>query len=744
MPSKTLKLSPRRKWFFRFLIIVAFPLLALGLIELALGLAGYGYRTSFFVPRQIGGQAMLVENARFGWRFFPPAIARSPTPAAMRAEKPAGVFRIFLFGESAALGDPRPAYGAGRYLETLLRERYPGTEFEVVCAAMTAINSHAIVPIARECARYQGDLWIVYMGNNEYLGPFGPSTIFSPASLPLSAVRAYLALQKTRAGQLWVALAAKFGASASAKQGWSGLKMFQQNLIPPGDTRRESVNANFRRNLEDIVRAGTRSGASVILSGMAANLKDCAPFGSLHAPALAASERVEWERVCQAGATNADAGNWAAAAKFYREAVRLSPQYAELQFRLGHCLLGLGDFVEARKCFSLARDLDALPFRADSKLNAAVKQAAERYSSKGVGYLDTERALQSESHPILGRELFYEHVHLNFDGNYRLARAWAEEVKSRLPSGMTNRQTAAWAEPEACALNLGLTDWNRYSVLDEISRRLLDAPYTGQFNHKSQVKQFMIQIAEMKERLHPRGYMDARTGFDEALKKRPQDFWLHQNYAEFLESAGEPASAAVQWQMVRDLLPHHHAAYFQAGRLLSRLGKYDEAKKSLEAALAVRPDLAEAYLELGQIQANQRKWDEALKQYDLAQKSRPDDARVFLRRAEVLAAQTKRPEAIQAMRDAIKLRPSYWEARYLLGVELAVDGKLKEAQTEFEEVVRLRPDHIRAHFNLGVALAKQNRNREAILEFQETLSRDPEHKQAKQYLDALQAMDKKN
>ena len=361
------------------------PALALGLLELALRLADYGYPASFFVRRQINGQAMLVENSRFGWRFFPPALARTPTPVAIRAEKPAGVYRIFLFGESAALGDPRPAYGAGRYLETLLRERYPGTEFEVVCAAMTAINSHAIVPIARECARLQGDLWIVYMGNNEYIGPFGPNTVFGPATLPMRVVRAYLALQETRAGQFLVAQARRFTGSAVPKGGWSGLKMFQENQIPPGDPRRQRVEESFRRNLADIVRAGTRSGVPVILSSMASNLRDCAPFGSLHTPLLGAIELGDWEMLCRTGATNAARGDWAEAAKNYQEAVRRSPQYAELQFRLGQAWLGLTNFAAASECYTRARDLDALPFRADSRLNATVEEVSR--GQKGVVYL---------------------------------------------------------------------------------------------------------------------------------------------------------------------------------------------------------------------------------------------------------------------------------------------------------------------------------------------------------------------
>ena len=734
-------LSPGRKWLFRFLVLVVIPLVALGLLEFALRLANYGYPTSFLALRQINGKAMLVENWRFGWRFFPPAIARSPTPVAIPAIKPAGVYRIFLFGESAALGDPRPAFGAGRYLETLLRERYPGTEFEVVCVAMTAINSHAIVPIARECARYQGDLWIVYMGNNEYIGPFGPNTVFGPSILPLAAIRVYLALQTTRTGQMLVALTRQMAGGGAPKSGWSGLKMFQQNQIPPGDPRREFVYARFRGNLETIIDAGVRSRVPILLCSMASNLKDCAPFGSQHTPMPEASALADWERSCRAGATNVQQGRWDEALKSYQEAARKSPQFAELQFRLGECWLAMTNYESSAPCFTRARDLDTLPFRADSRLNQAVEEAAKRHAAHGVVYVDAEKVLaQASPGRIPGQEFFLEHVHLNFDGNYQLALALAEQIKGRLPDRIASHPTSAWAEPEVCARGLGLSDWNRYFLLDEISRRLLDAPYTSQYNHLRQRTRILGRMGEIKDRLHPRTYMDTRMEYEETIKRRPQDHWLHQNYAEFLEAAGDLAQAAAQWRMVRDLLPHHHVAYFQMGRLLARQRKYDEARASLEEALRIRPDLAEAYLELGQIYASQRKWDEALQQYARAQQHRPDDARVLLRRADVLAAQTKRGEAMQSLRQAIQLQPSYWEARYLLGVELAVDGKLREAQTEFEEVIRLRPDHTPAHFNLAVALAKQNHTGEAMLQFQETLRLDPEHKQARQYLEALQSI----
>ena len=194
------------------------PLVVFGALEGALRLAGYGYPTGLFRKMRVGGQEYLVENDKFSLRFFPPELARTPEPSRMKTPKPAGTYRIFILGESAAMGDPAPAFGPVRYLEMLLRERFPGAQFEVINVAVTAINSHVILPIARECARREGDLWIIYMGNNEMVGPFGAATVFGAQAPPRSFVRLSLAFQKLRLGQLMESLIRALASRSSAPQ----------------------------------------------------------------------------------------------------------------------------------------------------------------------------------------------------------------------------------------------------------------------------------------------------------------------------------------------------------------------------------------------------------------------------------------------------------------------------------------------------------------------------------------------
>lgn len=160
------------------------PLVLVVMAEVVTRWRGVGHSTDFFVRRSISGRTVWSENADFGLRFFPKELARVPSPLVMAEPKPTGTYRVFLFGESAALGDPEPAFGMGRYLRVLLEDRYPGKPFEVVPVAMTAINSHALLPIARECARHDGDLWVFYMGNNEMVGPYGAGTVLGPRFHP--------------------------------------------------------------------------------------------------------------------------------------------------------------------------------------------------------------------------------------------------------------------------------------------------------------------------------------------------------------------------------------------------------------------------------------------------------------------------------------------------------------------------------------------------------------------------------
>jgi tetratricopeptide (TPR) repeat protein len=728
-----------RLWQFR-LVALALPLLLFGVLEIALRIGGYGYATGFFKKLKIGDKDYLVQNDDFGLRFFPKETARNPAVLRIKATKPEGTIRIFIIGESAAMGDPEPAFGASRYLEVLLRERYPEAKFETVNVAFTAINSHVILPIARECARYQGDVWVIYMGNNEMVGPFGAATVFGLQAPPMFLVKFVTAAQKARVGQLCMALARKFHGSAAKSPSWGGMQMFLENQIAPDNPRKERVYRNFEENLADIVRAGVNANAKIILNTVAVNLKDSPPFSSVLNSNAPASDREKFEDALAKARTRESQRDFLEAANFYDEAVKLQPRFAEAQYHLAECSLALTNFAAARRQFQSARDNDALPFRADTRINAAIRKAASQFSTNDLTLLETPAVLASNSPVnVCGQETFYEHVHFNFNGNYRLALAWANAAEKFLPPSATAKKATEWVSQEFCERQLGLTDWNRAFVFQSLIRRFQQPPLSSQFNNPERLAALENQEKEFRRRMTLSNAPVAQKIYVQAIKRNPDDFLLLENYADFLEGIGNWKEAAAQWRLSRDLIPHDFLPFFQIGRMLAKLGQHAEAKSSLEQAVSIRPSLAEGWFELGKLRAADGEYPTALKAFDRALGLRPKDSVYCSYKAKALAKLGKNSAALDLFRQAIELNPSNWEVHEALGDELANSGQTAQAAAEYEAVTRIKPDFAMAHLNLGVMLVRMGRPQEGAARFEQVLRLEPGNAIARDYLQRVRA-----
>src|ERR1700751_5799010 len=178
-----------RDWAPRIAAAIVSPLLLLAVLEGTLRLAGVGFPTELTKPCTVKGQPAACYNLFFPAPFFPPGMIKTPQVYAIPAEKGQYTYRIFVLGESAAMGDPDPAYAFSRYLEVMLRQRYPAMKFEVVNTGSVAINSHVLLPIAEGLAKQKPDLFILYSGNNEVVGPYGPGTALTSSGMRLSIIR---------------------------------------------------------------------------------------------------------------------------------------------------------------------------------------------------------------------------------------------------------------------------------------------------------------------------------------------------------------------------------------------------------------------------------------------------------------------------------------------------------------------------------------------------------------------------
>jgi tetratricopeptide (TPR) repeat protein len=769
-------LSRRRRWLFRLLAATLVPAALLGLLEGGLRLFGYGYPTAFFL--KTSGRNAYTTNQRFGWQFFPPAIARYPEVCEFPAVKPEGACRIFILGESAAMGTPEPAFAFGRMLEAMLRQRYPGVRFEVVNAAMTAINSNVLVPVAGECAQHKADVLIVYMGNNEVIGPYGPGSVLGRYSPGRWIIRASMFVKSWRIGQLLQNLLQPNDARGKISAEWRGMELFLGHNVTADDPRLEMVYEHFRANLNAICESARGSGAEVLLSTVATNLADCAPLAAVHRAEIDPAQREECEAHCRAGQELAGQGKHDQAVAELQRALSVDDRFADAHFCLARSLLKTGDFAQAREHFVLARDLDALRFRADSRINQTIRDVAAEQAAGGVWLVDFENALEAKERSLgllPGNECFYEHVHLRPEGNYLLAAAVFRQLSVALPAWVRQRATGP-DEPisfEVCCQRIALTGWNRWQMEEEMAAMTSRPPFTQQLDHRQQQSGRRAEIHRLRAKhATPAALDDALHVYQTAIQSNPDDLglrislarlllerkdyqaaieqwqWLlgrfpemanwHANLGLVFSGSGDAASALGQFQEAGKINPYFQAmARYCCGNALLAQGKTSEAEQQYRQALELNPYIAKAQNALAALLVKQGKMAEAEQAFQRALEADPTLLSARGNLGELFENEDRFPEALAEYRQALDTDPADLETYDHL---VRLFRKMKDPQKAVEQyrrAVEAMPESVEAHFRLGSLLQEYNQLSEAAEAYRSVLRLDPEHLRAGHNLGAL-------
>lgn len=572
-------------------VMTLIPGLFVLLFEGLLVLLGSGHPTRYLLEESVNGQEIVQTNPYFTHRFFPPALARGLIPHRFARAKADDTFRILIFGESAANGDPDSAYSFGRHLKFLLEGRFPETHFEIINTGITAINSHVIVPIAKACSEVEADLWIIYMGNNEAVGPYGPSTVFGMKSPPMPLVKANRAIKTTRIGQLLQTAMTVTRKESATPEAWGGIEMFSENLLRADDPLRVRLVSHFRNNLSDILSLAEASGAGVILSTVAVNLQDSAPFASLHRTGVTHQKKSDWESNYYDGHQRAREGKWSEALVAYEKAWAIDPEFAELSYWMGICHLVLGRQEEALRHFREARNLDALMVRADDRINDVIRHLATSDAHSNVSLLDADLLVAGAAIANPEEKLFYEHVHFSLRGNDLVARLFAEEVLKRLPPEIRKQDTGSWPTSGAVRRKLAISITDQQRLWLEMAERLSTPPFTDRSNNQAMLNYAKAQAQTLEQKKNPQ--IDLMI-YELALKESPQDFHLRTKFGRYLLETGEFSRATEQFQWIVDNFPLYDGGYQELGLALLLEGKHAQAKAAFETVLKYRPGYARA------------------------------------------------------------------------------------------------------------------------------------------------------
>ena len=607
---------------YTLIAVLIVPLAFFLLLEASLRWLNIGQDFGYFRHIEIEGEPFLQENPVFAHQFYAPELNIGPLYNTFAANPDADDLRVYLLGGSAAMGFPHRNHGLDRLLTTRLKVAFPNKQIEVINMAMTAVNSHVIYEVAKAIPESPGQFAVILLGNNEVVGPYGPGTFNQTALTSMTSIRIVQAMKRTRIWQLIAGAVARLSApQAREALEWQGMSMFTEQLVQRDDPRLQAVYDHFETNLIDTIGLLRSKGIHVLLATVPVNLRDQAPFASTHRRTLERGVQAEWQAAMQRGAEAQAESDWQLAEIAHREALALSPGYAETHFQLARVLEAQDRFDEAKNHYRQARDLDALRFRADSTINQVIREVADQSSQSGVTLIDAAAAFESESlpHPP-GWNLLLEHVHYDFSGNVVLANAFGKAILDRLDLDVSSDPLGS----EQLARLVGFPNYETLENLKMVAALADKPPFTGQSNYED-LKQFLISRAgELETEL---GTLQTLIQKRRTVLNSPATDWrFFFEVAVLAERQGNAKVARRFFEQAFERHPHNRETQMNLARLLSAESEWAKAKLYLERSLHYtrgdRSQIAETlgwlgsvHLQLGEIAEGQARLEQVIDQY---------------------------------------------------------------------------------------------------------------------------------
>ncbi len=568
--------------FVGLIISILIGVLLILCIEAGLRISGYGFPSSFYLKRTIAGKEVYINNIFYTQKFFTPALIRTPMPMVVDREKPANTIRIAIVGESAALGDPDYSFGFGRILRVMLEDVHPDLNFEIINTSITAINSHVILPIVKETSRkLKPDVFLIYMGNNEVIGPYGPNSGFSGFASNRRLIKMKITLNSTRLGMLARKAAFSFSGKTLPDE-WDGMEMFLNYKMQPGDKLFETVQSSFRANLEEITQVASKH-AKVILSNVAVNLRDCPPFYSMHDAALNEIKQVEFDNYLAKSLAFYHQSDYDSTRIFAKKALAISPVYAKAHYLLAEAFVSKGDIAGAEKHYKLALDYDALKFRTDNSMNAIIESVYQSMrENDNVSFVDAVSRLSDSSYlQIPGSDILLEHVHFNFFGHYVLASAFKEKIEESLGLPRSPESVFPMGYYQD---RLAYTPYEAYKIHRDMLSRLDKAPFNAQLNNDIHKAFISDQISQIK------AHSPREVIYLNAMGRYPDDWIVHSNYVLYLTAQGIYNDTVLQLlQKIQKMVPQNPVIEFNTGYYYERNGDTRNALRHYERALKIFP-----------------------------------------------------------------------------------------------------------------------------------------------------------
>lgn len=702
--------------------LVALALLAEG----ALRLFAPGYSSHYLVSgRNADGTPVWMDNAFFSYRFFPRRTAPLPLPVRVPRERASGTLRVVVLGDTDFLGEPDPSFGVGRILEPLLQAKMPDRRVEVLSLGIRNGNSHVMREIARDLPRLKPDAVVLFAGNNEIAGPYGPASPTGRLHTSSRIARLLILLNRT---QLRQTLASWWSARAPAREdtlAWRGEEpLTLRDRLDREDPRLRTAERSFRKNYRAAVSLARDAAPVVVPCTVPMNLRDCAPFATAYLSDETQAQRVR--ETLRAALALEKAGEDAPAYRKYQEALAIQPDHAEALFRAARLAERLGNGPAAAHLYRQACDADALPLRATSAFNEAIRDVARQ---NRLEPFDAESVLAEASETgVPGHDLFWDHVHCNFAARHRLAAELASRLAWELDAPTADAPVPGADEVSGLLL---FSPWGKRYELDAVIHGQLGQPFLRQLTHTDTVERLRNEFDACVARQNALSGDVVHEIFSRRLDLRPDDAWLSARAAYYLLQSGDLERAERAADAALRQWPHRYDA-----RALLAFVKTIRGRPLEEGLAILRPgnekcgyfDVLHAISVAKNLAA--RDLDESAEawlRYALGRDPYNSDASIAL--ANALYQQHHSDEAVEVLKQALARTPDnplLWDE---LSVLYCLIGEWSLSDEAMEHSDRIAPYRFQRLYRRAEALSRIRQYRRAvnpIVRYLEAVPEDPE------------------
>ena len=401
------------------------PILLLILLEAGLRWAQYGTNLDDLFLTTPDGQYLYM-NKDISKRYFTISQATTGNIEFFKKKKEANTIRMFVLGESAALGFPYPNnISFQRMLKYELQQANPQKNIEIINLSLTAINSYTFYDFGKELSAYEPDAILIYGGHNEYYGALGVGSTSTFGNNP-SVIRTIIRLRQTKLVQLLENITNALKPTTDNDNSDNLMKyVVKDQLIKYQSPTFYKGISQFEKNMRDLLTILGNENIPVFWSTVGTNLKDQYPFRSI---LNAKIDSVSFNAKIEAAELDLKEGRLQSADSIMAIVYNKDPENAGCAYLWGKIKLAEGKKEQAFTRFNEAKQKDALRFRAPDEINEIIRQLSGQF--KNIHKVEAEKDFISGSEDsIPGYKLLLEHVHPTIEGHRVIAKSFLRELE---------------------------------------------------------------------------------------------------------------------------------------------------------------------------------------------------------------------------------------------------------------------------------------------------------------------------